>query len=117
MGALNRGCVENSGRVIGVIHAKWIGEEDMEGIDMVVVDGDDLQERKRQLSANADCLITLPGGVGTLDELFEAIAGERAHIISARIASCKLPRHVHSASCKGRPQHPPNLLDQHKRLL
>ena len=76
-----------------------------------------VQERKRQLSANADCLITLPGGVGTLDELFEAIAGERAHIISARIASCKLPRHVHSASCKGRPQHPPNLLNQHKRLL
>jgi predicted Rossmann-fold nucleotide-binding protein len=27
MGALNRGCVENKGRVIGVIHAKWIGEE------------------------------------------------------------------------------------------
>ena len=79
MGALNKGCVENAGRVIGVIHAKWIGEEDMEGIDMVVVDGDDLQERKRQLSADADCLITLPGGVGTLDELFEAIAGEWAH--------------------------------------
>lgn len=74
MGALNRGCVENGGRVIGVIHAKWIGEEDMDGIEMVIVDGNDLQERKRHLSSNADCLITLPGGVGTFDELLEAIA-------------------------------------------
>lgn len=31
------------------------------------------QERKRVLSENADCIITLPGGLGTWDELWEAV--------------------------------------------
>jgi uncharacterized protein (TIGR00730 family) len=104
MGALNRGCVENNGRVIGVIHAKWIGEEvslvicsfslhitkillqDMKGIEMIVVEGEDLQERKRMMMEGADCLISLPGGVGTLDELFEAIAN--VHCGLSRLPIC-----------------------------
>ena len=46
----------------------------MAGTELIVVGGSDLVERKRKLFEGADCIIALPGGVGTLDELFEAIA-------------------------------------------
>jgi len=35
------------------------------------IKGDDLGERKRQLLKRADCIVVLPGGLGTFDELFE----------------------------------------------
>jgi len=34
--------------------------------------GPDLAERKRRLLLGADAIVALPGGLGTLDELFEA---------------------------------------------
>jgi uncharacterized protein (TIGR00730 family) len=58
----------------------------MKGIEMVVVEGEDLQERKRKMMDGADCLISLPGGVGTLDELFEAIAN--VHCGLSRLPIC-----------------------------
>ncbi len=76
MGALNDAVKANNGRAHGVIHQQWIGEEEAHGLEkMTIVGGNDLQERKRLLLESGDCLIALPGGVGTLDELFEAVAG------------------------------------------
>ena len=76
MGALNQAAKEAGCRVRGVIHSMWIGEEDAKGLDeMIVVGGRDLTERKRRLLEDADVLVALPGGVGTLDEFFEAVAG------------------------------------------
>ena len=45
---------------------------DLESLE--IVEGKDLTERKRRLLDAGDCLVTLPGGVGTFDELFMAIA-------------------------------------------
>src|SRR5262249_34733697 len=39
--------------------------------DLVVVDS--LSERKRRMIDRADAFIALPGGLGTLDELFEVL--------------------------------------------
>jgi len=76
MGALNEAVKSAGGRSLGVIHKQWIGEEEASGLDkLIVVDGTDLSERKRLLLEAADALICLPGGVGTLDELFQAVAG------------------------------------------
>ena len=43
--------------------------------ELIITRGDDLSERKRLLFERGQCLISLPGGVGTIDELFDAIAG------------------------------------------
>ena len=75
MGALNRACIEHKGRAKGVIHRKWIGEATQQGLDEIVVaGGESLAERKALLMEGANCFIALPGGVGTLDELFEVVA-------------------------------------------
>ena len=64
-------------RQVGVIHEMWVKEDKDElhrGIEVQVVGGDSLAERKRGLSEGCDCFISMPGGVGTMGELFEAIS-------------------------------------------
>ena len=75
MGALNEGVRAGGGQVIGVIHEMWTvdGDEDTLIHNMVTVAGDDLEERKRQLLDFGACVITLPGGVGTFDELWDCV--------------------------------------------
>lgn len=76
MGAVNRGIIDNNGVSIGVIHSKWVVDIDemQDGMTkMIVVEGNNLVERKRLLFENSDAFITLPGGAGTFDELFEFI--------------------------------------------
>lgn len=65
--------IENRGRITGVIpafmmEAGW----DHTGItDMIVTN--DMGERKKQMFALANAVVALPGGIGTLEELTEAI--------------------------------------------
>ena len=65
--------IENNGRITGVIpsfmmEAGW----DHAGVtDMIVTN--DMGERKKQMFALADAIVALPGGIGTLEELTEAI--------------------------------------------
>ena len=73
-GALNEAAKAAGCTVRGVVHSMWIGEEDAKGLDELIVvggrwrGGADLTERKRKLLDDADVLVALPGGVGTLDE-------------------------------------------------
>ncbi|CAM9694273.1 unnamed protein product [Phaeothamnion confervicola] len=73
MGALNDGLAEGNGRVRGVIHKIWVVDRhEHEFIkDMVVVEGEGLQARKKALVEEAEAVIALPGGPGTFDELWE----------------------------------------------
>ncbi|CAN0060813.1 unnamed protein product [Pylaiella littoralis] len=75
MGALNDGVTERCGRVRGVIHEMWIVDKsEHPGVeDLKVVAGHGLQERKRVLVEDADCIVALPGGIGTWDELWEIV--------------------------------------------
>ncbi len=65
--------IENGGRITGVIpgfmmEAGW----DHSGVtDMIVTT--DMGERKKQMFALANAVVALPGGIGTLEELTEAI--------------------------------------------
>lgn len=54
-----------------MIHRRFVVdyEEFSEADSIIVVDGDDLAERKQKLLENASCVVVLPGGIGTLDEL------------------------------------------------
>ena len=62
------------GQVVGVIpHALKQRELAHQGLtELLVVD--DMHERKALMADRADAFITLPGGYGTLEELFEALA-------------------------------------------
>ena len=77
MGALNKGCREEKGEIIGVIHEKFVfdTEEDEFIKKMIVCKGNDLNERKQLLFDYGDCIIVAPGGVGTFDEMWDCICG------------------------------------------
>ncbi|MFD7660322.1 TIGR00730 family Rossman fold protein [Actinosynnema sp. NPDC059797] len=72
MGAVADGALAAGGRVIGVIPESLVGwEVAHQGLtELRVVPG--LHERKAVMTALSDAVVALPGGAGTLDELFEA---------------------------------------------
>lgn len=77
MGALADGALDAGGRVIG-IQPRFM--RDLEwthpGLtELVLVE--DMQSRKREMLRRADAIVTLPGGSGTFEELFEAITSKR----------------------------------------
>lgn len=73
MGLVADAAIAAGAKVIGVIpaalHNREIAHPGLS--DLVVVP--DMQERKRQMFALSDAVAVLPGGLGTLDEAFEAI--------------------------------------------
>lgn len=77
MGRLAQGALTEGGKVIGVI-PRFMDEEEWghTGLtELQVVD--DIHQRKRTMLAASDAVVALPGGCGTLEELFEAIAWKR----------------------------------------
>jgi uncharacterized protein (TIGR00730 family) len=79
MGGINRGVRSvPGGKLIGVIHKKFCVDTDEDKLitNMVVCEGNDLSERKQLLLDNGDCIIILPGGVGTFDEFWDAVCGK-----------------------------------------
>lgn len=74
MGAVADGVLAGGGRVTGVITRQLVDKElSHTGVkDMHVVDT--MHERKKLMVDRAGGFVALPGGVGTMDELFEVIA-------------------------------------------
>lgn len=73
MGVLADAVIDNGGLITGVIPSfmndeGW-GHSNVS--DMIVTN--DMGERKREMFAKADAVVALPGGIGTLEELTEAI--------------------------------------------
>jgi uncharacterized protein (TIGR00730 family) len=78
MGGVNKGCEMHGGLIRGVIHEKFcvdFGEHPLIK-DLIMVKGADLSERKQALLDHSDCIVVLPGGVGTFDELWDCICGK-----------------------------------------
>lgn len=74
MGAVADGALEGGGRIIGVITKLLEGRElAHRGIASLYV-VETMHERKMMMAEQADAFIALPGGLGTLDELFEILA-------------------------------------------
>ena len=74
MGRLADAAVASGSRVIGVIPRPLQDRElGHGGIDELAV-VEDMHQRKAMMAAKADAFLTLPGGYGTLEELFEVIA-------------------------------------------
>jgi len=73
MGKLADSVIKTGGRITGVIPAfmKEEGWDHPEVKEMITTP--DMGERKKQMFTRADAVVALPGGVGTLEELTEAI--------------------------------------------
>ena len=71
MGELADAVLSSGGEVIGVIpHALWAREVGHRGLtDIRIVDT--MHERKAMMADLADAFIALPGGLGTMEEIFE----------------------------------------------
>jgi uncharacterized protein (TIGR00730 family) len=71
MGLVADAALQAGGEVIGVIpHALWAREVGHRGLtDLRIVET--MHERKSMMSDLADAFIALPGGLGTLEEIFE----------------------------------------------
>lgn len=73
MNEVAEGALEEGGEVIGVIPERMVGREIAhEGLTELIVTNS-MHERKRKMADLADAFIALPGGLGTLEEIFEAI--------------------------------------------
>jgi uncharacterized protein (TIGR00730 family) len=80
MGALADGALSAGGRVLGVIpnfmeELEW-AHRGLSELKLV----DDMRTRKHLMLEKSDAVVALPGGCGTLEELFEAITLKRLGI-------------------------------------
>lgn len=75
MGAVARGVRASGGKTIGVIPQSLVDIEfaDHDNHELHVVDS--MRERKAKMEEMSDAFIALPGGPGTLEELFEIWVG------------------------------------------
>lgn len=74
MGAVADAALDAGGEVIGIIPEALVGAEVAHKgcTELHVVSG--MHERKRMFTDLSDGFLTIPGGVGTMDELWEAIS-------------------------------------------
>jgi uncharacterized protein (TIGR00730 family) len=80
MGALADGALSRGGEVIGILPQFMadleLGHRKLTHLELV----ETMRERKHKLLAGSDAVVALPGGCGTLEELFEAITLKRLGI-------------------------------------
>ena len=72
MGAVASAARAHSGRTVGVIPKALVHRElaDVDAEELVVTDT--MRQRKQVMEDRADAFLVLPGGIGTLEEFFEA---------------------------------------------
>ena len=80
MGAVATGARAAGGHTIGVIPQSLVDREiaDTRSDELVVTDG--LASRKNLMIEKSDAFLTLPGGIGSLDELFEVWTTATLHV-------------------------------------
>ncbi len=83
MGAVNDGVLDAGGEVTGVI-PKFMMDNGWEHdrIEDFIITAD-MHQRKLTMSEISDAIIALPGGMGTLEELLEALTWRQLEIVEA----------------------------------
>jgi uncharacterized protein (TIGR00730 family) len=80
MGAIADSTMNNGGTVVGVIPKVLVDwERKHEKITELIIT-DDMHDRKKIIYDRSDAVLALPGGFGTLDELFESITWNQLSI-------------------------------------
>lgn len=95
MGVVADAVLENGGRVTGIIPQKLVDlEQAHTGIqDLRIVN--DMHERKATMATLADAFIALPGGFGTLEELFEVLTWSQIGYHSKPVAILDVDSYYH----------------------
>jgi uncharacterized protein (TIGR00730 family) len=90
MGVLADAVLEAGGTVLGVIpHFLTKSELAHQGVtEMTVVDS--MHDRKRRMGEAADAFVTLPGGIGTMDETVEIISWRQLRLHDKPIYICDI---------------------------
>ncbi len=72
MGAVAAGARSRGGRTVGVIPKALVHRElaDIDADELIVTDT--MRQRKQVMEDRSDAFLALPGGIGTLEELFES---------------------------------------------
>lgn len=76
--------LENNGKVIGVF-TKSLPERLIRHDLTEAVITENLAERKAEMLRRSDAIVALPGSIGTLDELFDALAQKKLGLINCYI--------------------------------
>jgi hypothetical protein len=90
MGVLADAVLEAGGTVLGVI-PDFLTKSEVahQGVtEMAVVDS--MHERKRRMAEAADAFVTLPGGIGTMDETVEIISWRQLRLHDKPIYICDI---------------------------
>jgi len=80
MGAIADAVLEKKGKVIGIIPELLSKEEVLHPNLSTTIITKTMSERKLKMSKLTDAYITMPGGFGTLDELFEVLTLQQLYI-------------------------------------
>ncbi len=85
MGALANSVLNHKGHILGIIpkFMMELGWGNTKIPEMIIVET--MAERKTKLIENADAVIALPGGTGTIDELMEVLALKKLGIFTKPI--------------------------------
>ena len=84
MGAIADSVMKNGGRVIGIIPQSLVDYEVAHAglTELHVVDS--MHQRKQLMYDNADAFLSLPGGMGTLEEMFEVLTWSQLKYITKK---------------------------------
>ncbi len=85
MGTLADSVMENGGEVIGVIPENLFSKEVAHTEITQLITVADMHERKSRMADLADAFVAMPGGFGTMEELFEIITWNQIGIIDKPI--------------------------------
>ncbi|WP_313111119.1 TIGR00730 family Rossman fold protein [Aequorivita sediminis] len=73
MGVIAKSVLDNKGKVIGII-PNFLKKKEVVHLGLTkLITTDNMHQRKLKMQENSDGFIALPGGMGTLEELFEII--------------------------------------------
>lgn len=90
MGVLADAVLEAGGSVLGVI-PDFLTKAEVahQGVtEMLIVDS--MHDRKRRMAEAADAFVTLPGGIGTMDETVEIISWRQLRLHNKPIYICDI---------------------------
>jgi uncharacterized protein (TIGR00730 family) len=80
MGLLADAALTAGGKVTGIIPARLLRAEVAHRDVTELIAVDSMHDRKRLMAEKADAFAVLPGGIGTLDELFETLSWKQLEL-------------------------------------